>query len=140
MSNKAAQLFRMVPALLVMAAIFFLSAIPGGRVQLPLFPGADKIAHAVVYGLLALTVLFAFSLEWRRRWPLRSLVLTVFFSLLYGISDELHQAFVPGRSPDFFDLAADGCGALLFSGLWFWRRAAERKEPGRAFSSCQSLD
>jgi VanZ family protein len=32
---------------------------------------------------------------------------------LYGISDEFHQSFVPGRTPDVVDWLADTSGALL---------------------------
>jgi VanZ family protein len=34
-------------------------------------------------------------------------------SLLYGISDELHQGLTPGRTPDVMDLVADTLGAAL---------------------------
>lgn len=32
---------------------------------------------------------------------------------LYGASDEVHQAFVPGRNPSFMDLGADVLGSSL---------------------------
>jgi len=32
---------------------------------------------------------------------------------LYGVTDEFHQAFTPGRSPDVFDVLADLVGGLL---------------------------
>lgn len=51
----------------------------------------------------------------RRPW-LWAFVLTV----LYGLSDEFHQSFVPNRHPDLFDVATDMVGAAL--ALWFWRR------------------
>ncbi len=38
-------------------------------------------------------------------------VLTV--TILYGISDEFHQSFVPGRQPSWYDVLADGLGGLL---------------------------
>jgi VanZ family protein len=36
--------------------------------------------------------------------------------MLYGISDEFHQYFVPGRSVDVYDVLADALGGLL--GAW----------------------
>jgi len=34
-------------------------------------------------------------------------------SILYGATDEFHQVFVPGRTPEIYDLVADGVGALI---------------------------
>ena len=53
-------------------------------------------------------------------------------SLLYAISDELHQTFVPGRSGRLTDVGFDSLGALLALGLvwWFsnqrWARVSDR--------------
>jgi VanZ family protein len=43
----------------------------------------------------------------------RALLLAVFAASLYGASDEVHQALVPGRAADVRDWAADSCGAAL---------------------------
>ncbi len=40
------------------------------------------------------------------------------FCLMYAISDELHQALVPGRSPDIFDIMADMAGVVFFMLLY----------------------
>ncbi len=42
-----------------------------------------------------------------RRWRHGALV------IVYALSDELHQAFVPGRHPDFRDILTDAAGAAL---------------------------
>ncbi len=44
-------------------------------------------------------------LDWRIRWPAAAAVATVLFCLAYGLSDEFHQQFVPGRFPGADDLA-----------------------------------
>ncbi len=38
------------------------------------------------------------------------LLLTLGFGILYAVSDEVHQLFVPGRSFQFFDIFMDTCG------------------------------
>jgi VanZ family protein len=38
-------------------------------------------------------------------------------STLYGVSDELHQLFVPGRNCDWHDVVADAAGSLLGAAL-----------------------
>jgi VanZ family protein len=44
-------------------------------------------------------------------------VLAVAIVSLYGVSDEVHQAFVPGRNADVFDWVADTTGALVAAGV-----------------------
>ena len=85
-----------------------------------LFPHQDKLFHAGAYFVLAVFTLRAF----------RHILLTLpvliisslVFSSLYGMSDEWHQSFVPGRMSDIADWAADTVGAVLFLGLYVWYR------------------
>ncbi|TKB28178.1 teicoplanin resistance protein VanZ [Desulfopila sp. IMCC35006] len=122
MDGKAAAALRMVPAIFTMGTIFYLSHQTGDRLPLPALPGLDKLAHLAAYGLLAATVLFAVSARQKSTRPLRVIILTVCFCLLYGISDEFHQSFIPGRTASVFDLMADGGGAVVVCGLWRkWR-------------------
>ncbi|MBQ7288578.1 MAG: VanZ family protein [Clostridia bacterium] len=72
-----------------------------------------KLAHFSVFGLLGFLVTLALSnyrLSYRR---------TIFYSfcfcVIYAISDEIHQMFVPGRAPGFLDVLIDAVGALLGS-------------------------
>jgi VanZ family protein len=103
---------RALPALAWMLAIFVMSAQHG--VPTPLGFSAELIAvagHLVSYGLLAVLILWA--LPERGRWSRRRYLLAVLLATLYGISDELHQSFVPGRSATPFDVAIDALGATL---------------------------
>lgn len=71
-------------------------------------------AHIFVFGVLA--VLWVRALGNRPwAWP-AALALT----MLYALSDEFHQSFVPGRCMDPWDLLLDGIGAALGLGLWWW--------------------
>jgi VanZ family protein len=72
-------------------------------------PSGDKIAHLVLYGVLGATLAWGHHSSGRRI----SHVLLVLAGLLYGVSDEWHQSFVPGRNPSAGDLAADGVGTLV---------------------------
>lgn len=88
------------------------------------FHNADKLAHMAIFAVLA--VLTAWGI--RRAFPAwstaRSLLLALVLSVAYGAMDELHQRFVPTRTPDVKDLAADGVGAgVAVAGVaWWWRR------------------
>lgn len=116
--------FRIVPMILVMGTIFYLSHQPGDSLDLSGIPGLDKAAHFSVYGLLAAAVLFAHSEAARKTKSLKTAAVTAATCLLYGISDEFHQAFVPGRFVSGADLAADFFGGLFICLVWLkWRRS-----------------
>ena len=112
---------RILPMLLCMAIIFFLSHQPGDSLDLPLFPGADKLAHILAYGVLSATVIFSFSAEFRQGRRALVLAAAVLVPLLFGLSDEFHQRFVAGRSAEFLDLVADGAGGLVVGLVWFFK-------------------
>ena len=46
-----------------------------------------------------------------------TMIFSVLFCFFYGMSDEWHQSFVPGRDADWLDLAADTLGALIAMGF-----------------------
>lgn len=123
MSRKLLGGLRIVPMILVMGTIFILSAQSGDSLYLPPLPGVDKVAHALVYGALAAATIFAFNARYKEKNCQLVMVVTVLFCLCYGISDELHQSFVVGRSASGLDVLADVCGAMLICLLWagMWR-------------------
>ncbi|HEX7243676.1 MAG TPA: VanZ family protein [Longimicrobiaceae bacterium] len=93
-----------VPAAAWAAAIFAVSARPS--VAIPGFWSADKLLHFGAYALLGFLVAYAADRSGLApRWA-------VAIGCLYGASDEIHQAFVPGRSADPADWAADALGVL----------------------------
>ena len=73
--------------------------------------GAGQLA----VGLAVLTVraLAAASL---RNVTWRVVMTAIAISSLYGVSDEFHQRFVPGRDFDVFDMAADALGSIAGAG------------------------
>ncbi len=108
----------LLTAIAWMAALFYLSHQP----TLPtpaLFEGQDKLFHAAAYGVLGFLLLAARPLR-SGGYAARQVSASVLLASLYGISDEIHQAFVPGRSSDFLDWAADTGGALLATLLLAW--------------------
>lgn len=68
----------------------------------------DKLVHALVFGLLAAAVGYASGLRGGRGAALGFAV-----ALAVGGADEWHQAYLPGRSAGWDDLAADALGAAL---------------------------
>lgn len=110
--------YRPVPMILIMGTIFFLSHQPGDVVPLPLIPGLDKAAHFCIYGLLAASVVLAHSSVSRTKNPRRVCLATLVVCLLFGISDEFHQSFIPGRFVSGADVLADMAGAVAVISGW----------------------
>jgi hypothetical protein len=110
---------RWLPALAWMAVIFTLSSISGLRVsdQAEVDRPIRGLAHMAAYGLLAGLLLYAIC--GRRRPRGRDVVVAVLLAIAYGVTDELHQAVVPGRTGRIDDLVIDALGALVgAAGAW----------------------
>lgn len=105
-----------------MAVIFFLSHQPSGTFELPQFAGGDKLVHAFVYAILAASVLFALYPFIDDSGRKRGGGMVLLFCLLYGISDEFHQSYIPGRVVSTWDVAADFFGALVVVFCWYRRK------------------
>ncbi|MFT5699609.1 MAG: VanZ family protein [Desulforhopalus sp.] len=112
--------YKMVPMIVVMGTIFFLSHKSGDEIHLPSFVYSDLVAHTMVYAALGCAVLFAWSDRFRKYNPLKVHLCTVAFCLLYGISDEFHQSFIPGRYVSAMDVVADTVGAILACTVWWF--------------------
>jgi len=105
---------------------------------------ARKGAHLTEYALLA-------ALLWRARrksywgdarpWRGQEAACAVVIAVLFAVTDEWHQTFVPGRDGRLADVLLDGSGALAaMLGLWWWQSRWRRRQlkqhawrlPGRA--------
>jgi len=87
------------------AVIFAASAQPGTAV-----PGRfATLAHFAEYAVFGLLLVIALD---PRRPVGHAVALAVLFASAYGVSDEVHQHFVPGRTPDVVDWGVDTIGAL----------------------------
>lgn len=129
------RLSRFGPVLLQAALIFFFSHQPSTSSVLQSFPLSSVIGHCGGYGLLALLLYRAINGGFAV-FQVRAAWLTLMLAVLYGISDELHQSFVPGRQPAAADVAVDGLGAALALGaVWIyaaWVRRAGSAAAARA--------
>jgi VanZ family protein len=129
MQRLRSVLFLWWPALIMMGAIFGFSSQPAA--VLPSFGSLDyfvkKGGHFIGFGLLSLAY-------WRGfRWQGKRAVTAWLLAVVYAVSDELHQAWVPGRHPSVLDVALfDSTGAAL--ALWIaWRaQSGQRAAPVRS--------
>ncbi len=70
-----------------------------------------KSAHFCLY--FALGVLSFLSLVTYNKTARFKITVSIVFSYMYAVSDEIHQLFVPGRSGELRDTLIDLCGAVL---------------------------
>ena len=113
-----------LPALITAGAIFYASSME--KVDLPLesLSFNDLLFHFAAYFFFGLT-LFAAAFPWHDRpaYPLKTYALLISIGIVFALSDEIHQSFVPHRSCTLAAFAADSLGVILaqVSG-WMWLR------------------
>jgi VanZ family protein len=108
--KKAAE--RWGPAILMMGLIFMFSSIHMQESLPPAWPPKltpvllfRKGAHLLGYALLALALNHGFRIKgWK------GAAVTLGCVLVYALSDEFHQSFVPGRDASLIDVGIDLLG------------------------------
>jgi VanZ family protein len=95
--------------------IFLLSSLSSFDlpVDLPEVEHLDKVIHAGIYGVLGLLLYRAYRSQWPGASAWSITCASLLSAGLYGLTDEIHQYFVPERSADPWDWVADLIGALL---------------------------
>lgn len=102
-----------------MGLIFYLSAQPGDKIHVA---APDYVLHALAFG--GLSFLLYFALRASSAAVPTSHLAAIVGTVLYGITDELHQIAVPGRDPSLGDLVADAVGAVVVQLFLWWVMAA----------------
>ena len=110
-----------VPVALYAGTIFYLSAQSHPEENLPSFvfkEVSDKVLHAVEYGILSLLCYRAFRRAAGPTVARQAVVLAIVTASVYGVTDEVHQAFVPLRESSWLDWLADTIGAAIAAMSW----------------------
>jgi VanZ family protein len=120
---------RWAPVVLWMAVVFFFSSLShlgvAGRVP-------DWISHPIEYGVGAATLCRALDGDRRRALTVSTALTATLLTTAYGVTDEYHQSFVPGRTSDPMDVAKDLAGSAAASFLyrrWSMEATAARRRP-----------
>jgi len=108
-----ATVLRWLPAVAWMAVIFMLSSQSCLRVSddVAVERPFRVLAHLGAYALLAGLLLFA--LCGANRPTVRAAAIAGAIAMIYALSDELHQSFVPDRTGRVDDLVVDGIGVII---------------------------
>ena len=122
----------LIITLLIMIFIFFQSSLPADTSQeesdiivrfLSHFTDRDaemlsfivrKLAHFSEYTVLGLFISLTVKEYFQKgHFYIRHFIIPLICGVLYAVSDEIHQRFVPGRSCELRDVLIDTCGVLL---------------------------
>ena len=123
--------FYWLPLILYSGFIVFLSSLshPEDHFPDPYFLGFenDKVSHGIEYGILGILFFRAFQLGLGKTYLPYPALWAIIAATLFGISDELHQHFVPNRDMDLWDVVADFTGATLAIVSWSYIQGIRQK-------------
>ncbi len=106
--------FAWLPLIGYAALIFYLSSRPSLPKFLPNFYLSDKLFHGIEYAVFGALVFHAFQDSPKPpETGKKVIILSILLVILYAISDESHQAYVPNRDASFYDFIADVVGGCV---------------------------
>ena len=109
-NNMSKRIFSIIITILLVIEIFHFSSLPGTSTGRGI-PFISIAYHFIIFFLLAF---FLFqSIKTKNKIKASQIITTLLISILYAISDEIHQFFVPLRSCTFFDILIDLAGICL---------------------------
>ncbi len=100
-----------LPLCIYWTTLFVLTSLPA--VEVPSIDISDKIEH--FFAFFGLTILTTFTFAFQNKIIFAKqhhLIVTFLLLSFYGVLDEVHQLFIPGRSCEFLDWFADFTGVL----------------------------
>jgi VanZ family protein len=98
-----------------MILIFIISSLqnpPQPDLNVPLI---DKWEHMIEYSILGILICNSLSLRFKLK---KTIFLGIIIGVFYGLTDEIHQFFVPNRHCDLLDLLADSIGILIGTAIF----------------------
>ena len=120
--------FYWLPLIVYCVLIYVQSSHPSPE-ELPSFRFMDKLLHVAAYGVMGVLFYRAYQTLRIKNNPQILVWLSMASASVYGISDEIHQYFIPERNADLYDVAADiigaVCGVYLYQ-LWERQKATRR--------------
>ena len=109
------------PVALYAAVIFYASAQPDAALPGVFDVLAEQAIHPIEYTVLGILIVRALAGGLPARIPLATALLGVTLTTAYGLTDEFHQMFVPGRFADWNDVMADAIGGTIGAVVcWLW--------------------
>jgi VanZ family protein len=112
-----------LPVIILAVSLFILSSIPQLNPPDLGFEIQDKFYHFLFYAIFGYLIARSFLfLKVSTKFHRHYLVFSIIFAAVYGLSDEIHQYFVPGRFCSLGDFMADGLGATVGIFIFHYRQ------------------
>ena len=105
----------LLPVILYLIIIFFISSLPGKEIPDVELPYFDKILHLLEYAVLGFLLIRGVKNSELKFSNTSLIIFAAIFSVLYGLSDEFHQSFVPNRDASLLDVLFDCIGGAVGS-------------------------
>ena len=110
-----------LPLILYCLAIYIQSGRPSPK-SIPDVRFLDKILHFCAYGVLGILFFRAYNTLALKSDKNLLILISIASAILYGISDEIHQYFVPFRQADIMDVIANSIGSICsVCSFHFWK-------------------
>lgn len=127
--KKSNKTFSWLLVILWMIIIFWSSAIAGGSLKSDgitdqQYNIVSSITHVVLYVVLTWLLVRAF-LNSRVKIK-KALALAFLISIIFGLIDELHQYWTPGREVHFSDWLLDIVGAFIIISVYIWQHKIKK--------------
>lgn len=118
-----------IPAFLYAALIFYVSGLPNVSPPDLGVSWDDKIYHFGEYFVFSILINIALRYYSNKRIRTYLYLIAALISIVFAVTDEVHQYFVPGRETAFLDFLADSLGTIagqLFLWLYFKLRSRQK--------------
>jgi len=106
-------LYYWLPVYVYAGLIFYFSSLPEIPELILKITKETFILHIIEYAILSILLLRAFINSKNIIFREKAIYLAIIITILYGITDEIHQHFVPGRTFSLFDIIANGIGSIV---------------------------
>ena len=110
-----------LPVLVYAIIIYSFSSVPGKQIPY-VFKFQSEVFHILEYAGFAVVLHRALAAQFPAFTSSRRFFWVVFLVVAYGITDEIHQLYVPNRYGTIIDVTYDGIGALLSNLFYRWQR------------------
>lgn len=122
-----------LPLILYCLAIYIQSDLPSIE-HIPSFEFSDKLLHFCAYAVMGILFYRAYQTLRIKGDPRLLMLISIVSASLYGISDEIHQYFVPFRDASIWDAVANALGAVCGVYLYhFWATSRAKRIPSSDF-------
>jgi VanZ family protein len=127
-----------LPLIAYCVFIYIQSSYPSPE-SLPSFEFSDKLLHFAAYAVMGVLFYRAYqTLSFKNNIQLL-ILLSMISASLYGISDEIHQSFVPYRDGSLMDVIADVLGAICGVCIYHWWMMGINRRQRYLKSACDEL-